>query len=125
MSDDNSAISGCVKDTYAANEQAAISTIGSFGNATKQVPAVVYVVPSTNTSATASELVTATTFSNVQPDPEDKARDMSAAPIMGTTSVVLHDFVSPGSPGCRSTTTADCMDTTRLQQPLLEHKDYV
>ena len=86
MSDDKSTISGCVKDTYhvtyAANEQAAISTIGSFGNATKQVPAVVSVVPSTNTStadkraaaATARELVTVTTFSNVQPNSEDKAR---------------------------------------------------
>ena len=50
MSDDKSTISGCVKDTYAANEQAAISTIGSFGNATKQVPAVVSAVPSTNSS---------------------------------------------------------------------------
>ena len=69
MSDDNSTISGCVKDTYAANEQAAIATIGSFGNATKQVPGVVSDVLSTNTSATASELVTAMTFSNVQPDP--------------------------------------------------------
>ena len=50
---------------------------------------------------------------------------MFAAPIMGTTSDVLNDFVSPGSLGCRSTTTADCMDTTRLQLPLLERKDHV
>ncbi len=65
------------------------------------------------------------TFSNVQPDPEDKARDMSAAPIMGATSDVLSDFVSPGSLGCQSTTTADCIHTTRLQPPLLERKDHV
>ena len=50
---------------------------------------------------------------------------MFAAPIMGTTSDVLNDFVSPGSLGCRSTTTADCMDAAHLQQPLRERKDHV
>ena len=67
-------------------------------------------MPSTNPStadkraaaAIASELATVTTFSKVQPDHEGKARDISAAPIMGTTS-----------------------DVVRFQPPLLVRKDHV
>ena len=77
---------------------------------------------------TADESVTATTFSNVLPDPEDEVQSMSAAPITGTTSAVSNDHVSYGSSGslgCQSTTTADCMDATHLQPPLPERKDHV
>ena len=70
-------------------------------------------------------MVTATTSLNVKPDPENEAQGMSAAPIMGTTSAVLNDRMFSGSLGCRSTTTADCTDAARLQQPLPERKDHV
>ena len=47
MCDDDSTIDGHVKDTRADDEETAISMIGAFGNATKRVPAVVSVTPST------------------------------------------------------------------------------
>ena len=74
---------------------------------------------------TADGLVTATTFPDAVPNPEDETQGMYTAPIMGTSSVVSNDRVSFGSLGCRSTTTADCKDAARLQQPLPERKDHV
>ena len=81
--------------------------------------------PAREQVTTADGMVTATTSPNVIPDPEDEAQCMSAAPIMRTTSAVLNDRMYSGSLGCQSTTTADCTDAARLQQPLPERKDHV
>ena len=104
----------------ATNKQAAASTAEELIATTKT-----RVDPAREQVTTADGMVTATTSPNVIPDPENEAQGMSAAPIMGTSSAVLNDRMYSGSLGCQSTTTADCTDAARLQQPLPEHKDHV
>jgi hypothetical protein len=104
----------------ATNMQAAASTAKELIATTKT-----RVDPAREQVTTADGMVTATTSPNVIPDPENEAQDMSAAPVMGTTSAVLNDRMYSGYLGCQSTTTANCTDAARLQQPLPERKDHV
>ena len=94
---------GTELDPSTANERAASSFTRLVRTAIEHAPAAIANELVTSTAheqvTTADGLVTDTSFTNVLPDPEEKAQGMFAAPIMGTTSAVSNDSGTSGSSG--------------------------